>query len=238
MLKISYSPFQLIHLISSLPLSAQLCLVSNVLGVSLCLWGDARGSQRILGFGKLTASSAFVTLALLATPHAELLSYQWALTAALVASWVGDAALIGQSERAFLGGLGAFFLAHLLYAWAALELIAWAPQPSVLGLVVGAGVVGAWVLSLLKPHIPHKLWRPTIAYSGVISVMVGLCAHASLITERPLLLAGALAFWLSDLSVARDRFLNTGFRGRLWGIPLYFIAQLMLALTLYKEARF
>ena len=35
--------------------------------------------------------------------------------AAQVLSWGGDVALLGSSERAFLGGLGSFFCAHLAY---------------------------------------------------------------------------------------------------------------------------
>jgi len=42
-------------------------------------------------------------------------------------------------------------------------------------------------------------------------------------------LAGAVTFYVSDLSVARDRFLAPGFVNRLWGLPLYYGAQLLLA---------
>jgi hypothetical protein len=34
---------------------------------------------------------------------------------------------------------------------------------------------------------------------------------------------------LSDLSVARDRFVAPGFVNRAWGLPTYFAAQLLLA---------
>jgi uncharacterized membrane protein YhhN len=43
------------------------------------------------------------------------------------------------------------------------------------------------------------------------------------------ILIGALAFFLSDLSVARNRFVAPGFVNRLWGLPLYYAAQLLLA---------
>jgi hypothetical protein len=43
------------------------------------------------------------------------------------------------------------------------------------------------------------------------------------------LLAGAVLFALSDVFVARDRFVHSGFANRQWGLPLYFLAQLILA---------
>jgi uncharacterized membrane protein YhhN len=42
---------------------------------------------------------------------------------------------------------------------------------------------------------------------------------------------GALAFTASDVSVARDRFVRHEFVNRAWGLPLYFGAQLLLAVT-------
>ena len=42
---------------------------------------------------------------------------------------------------------------------------------------------------------------------------------------------GALAFYFSDISVARDRFVGAGFGNRLWGLPLYYFAQILFALA-------
>jgi hypothetical protein len=38
-------------------------------------------------------------------------------------------------------------------------------------------------------------------------------------------------FYLSDLAVARERFVSSTFWNRAWGVPLYFGAQLVLAST-------
>ena len=40
---------------------------------------------------------------------------------------------------------------------------------------------------------------------------------------------GAVLFYLSDIMVARDRFVAPGFANRLVGLPLYFGGQLLLA---------
>jgi hypothetical protein len=44
-------------------------------------------------------------------------------------------------------------------------------------------------------------------------------------------MAAAVAFYLSDVSVARDRFVAPGFDNRIWGLPLYYGAQLLFALS-------
>jgi len=69
------------------------------------------------------------------------------------------------------------------------------------------------------------------AYMVVITAMVA-CAIGTVVAHGGLaILVGALAFYLSDLSVARDRFVSPGFDNKLWGWPLYFGAQLVLAAT-------
>ena len=70
---------------------------------------------------------------------------------------------------------------------------------------------------------------PVVAYVIVITAMVAAAVGTALRTEAWLLLVGAAAFYLSDLSVARDRFVASGFGNRLWGLPLYFFAQMLLA---------
>jgi uncharacterized membrane protein YhhN len=42
---------------------------------------------------------------------------------------------------------------------------------------------------------------------------------------------GALAFTASDVAVARDRFVQGEFSNRAWGLPLYYGAQLLIAVT-------
>ena len=47
--------------------------------------------------------------------------------------------------------------------------------------------------------------------------------------QGPSLLVAALFFYVSDLSVAINRFVSPRFIHRLWGLPAYYIAQLMFA---------
>ena len=66
---------------------------------------------------------------------------------------------------------------------------------------------------------------PVASYIVVITVMLALAVG----TRRPFVALGALAFYVSDISVARDRFVWSSFVNRLWGLPLYYAAQLLIA---------
>ena len=58
---------------------------------------------------------------------------------------------------------------------------------------------------------------------------MALAAGAARGGGPPLVLPAAVAFLLSDLSVARDRFVRPGLCNHLWGLPLYYAAQLAFA---------
>jgi uncharacterized membrane protein YhhN len=70
---------------------------------------------------------------------------------------------------------------------------------------------------------------PVLAYIVVISTMVVLAAGAAWGTQQWVILLGAVMFYFSDVSVARDRFVAPGFINGLWGLPLYYGGQLFLA---------
>jgi uncharacterized membrane protein YhhN len=71
---------------------------------------------------------------------------------------------------------------------------------------------------------------PVLAYIVVITVMVILawsCFGVGFVV--PL---AATLFFLSDISVAIDRFRGGGFGNRLWGLPAYYVAQLLFVFSL------
>ena len=79
------------------------------------------------------------------------------------------------------------------------------------------------------PTVPKELKGPVIAYMVVITLMLAAAVQTdSAIADRRIPI-GALAFYLSDLGVARDRFAAPGYINRLIGLPLYFGGQLLLA---------
>jgi uncharacterized membrane protein YhhN len=192
------------------------------------LVAEARGDRRLALICKPLASTGFVVTAVaagaLGTPYGR------AILAALVLSWIGDVLLLSKRSGAFLGGLASFLLGHLAFAVAFVlhgtnRLAALA---ALAVLIVPALVVDRW----LRPHVPAHMKIPVRAYIVVITGMLALAAGTLGAGATPRIIAGALAFYLSDLSVARDRFVREAFVNRLWGLPLYYAAQLLLAVTL------
>jgi len=146
---------------------------------------------------------------------------------ALCLCWVGDVLLIPDDERVFVVGIASFLIGHVAFleaflhrgvapVWGAVALLA---------LVVPA----LWTLRWLRPHLSRGMRAPVIAYVSVISLMVAGAVGTYAASPAIPLLAGALAFSLSDLSVARDRFVASSFVNRAWGLPLYYAAQLLFA---------
>jgi uncharacterized membrane protein YhhN len=176
---------------------------------------------------KLTASTCFVGVAVALGAMGS--TYGQLILGALVLGWMGDALLLSRAPKAFMGGLAAFLLSHVLFATA---FVSGALSVQTIGVaVVVAGVFGAGVLRWLMPHAPKEFKGPVLAYVVVILAMCVAAAGHAFASQRWAVLAGALLFTASDLSVARDRFVAPGFINRLWGWPTYFVAQLVLAWT-------
>ena len=153
-----------------------------------------------------------------------------ALFVGLCLSFVGDVALIFRARAAFLAGLSAFLLGHVGYAAAALIAgvdPAWAAVTALL-LVPFSGLVYAD----LRATLPAGLVKPVVAYMVVITGMVITAVGAVPGSPAGALFAvGAFLFYLSDISVALDRFGGAGFGNRAIGLPLYYVAQLLIATT-------
>ena len=146
---------------------------------------------------------------------------------AAVASAAGDLLLMPDNRATFLAGLSAFLCGHLLYGIAFVSV-----GGSTEAMLIGA--VPAIILAVLStrwllPHLDRQMKLPVLAYIGVIAGML-VCA-AGTWTQPVALLAvtGAWGFALSDLAVARQQFVTTSRVNPLWGTPLYFCAQLLLA---------
>jgi len=177
---------------------------------------------------KPIAAAGFVAAAwangALATPYGT-----WIL-AGLALSWLGDVLLIPKTQpRAFLAGLVAFLLGHVAYT------IAFAVRgldvATVLVALVAVLALGLAALRWLLPHVSARMRGPVLAYVAVISMMLACAAGTVGRAGGAAIFVGAFAFYLSDLAVARQRFVEKSFTNKAWGLPLYFGAQLVLAWT-------
>ena len=71
--------------------------------------------------------------------------------------------------------------------------------------------------------------RAVALYASVISIMLAFAVGTVVARFDPRILAGALLFYLSDLLVARQRFVAPGLVNRVVGLPLYYAGQVLLA---------
>jgi len=195
--------------------------------LTVVLVAEAGGHRRVEWVAKPLASTGFLLAAwsngALATPYGR------GILAGLALSFLGDVLLIPKTRGTFLAGLGAFLLGHVGFAVAFL-LRGASFTIGIAGaalLAIPASVVGRW----LWPHVSREMRGPVLAYIVVISAMVALALGTLAQVGGVMILVGAVMFYLSDLSVARDRFVAPGFANRLWGLPLYYAAQHVLAST-------
>lgn len=198
---------------------ACLAFVLALLVVDRLQWPLARA------FTKLGASTCFVLLAV--ALGAMQSRYGQLVLGALLLGWLGDALLLSSRSAAFMAGLAAFLLSHALYAVAFLG----GPlSPMALGVaLIAALAAGAVVLRWLLPHTPAAFKGPVLAYVVVILAMCTTAAGYAAGTGRWIVLLGALLFAVSDIAVARERFVRSSPVNQLWGWPTYFGAQLLLA---------
>ena len=198
----------------------------SVLALVLCDYHKVRAGRYIF---KPLAAAAFLWLAL--SLDATATTYGSWLLAALVCCMVGDLFLMPDSERTFLAGLTAFLCGHLLFAVAFLQL-----PTNTFGLIITslpAVVLLVAVLRWLAPHVNREMKIPVALYVLVITAML-LCA--GLTAGQPaamVIIGGAWGFAFSDLAVARRQFVQPDSRiNGLWGTPLYFFSQMLLASSL------
>jgi len=159
--------------------------------------------------------------------------YFYLLLIGLIFCLGGDVFLALPRERMFLFGLVSFLLGHVFYAgcfFYLADVSRWTWIGAGIGVVTSGGV-----FFRLKPHL-GSMRIPVIAYIVVITVMlVGawtvLCDAAVEFSGRLLICSGAVSFYISDLFVARDRFLKMEFKNRFFGLPLYYFGQFLLAFS-------
>ena len=184
------------------------------------------GDRTLEIFSKTTASAVFVMLGLDRWSPGDAVG-TW-LIAGLVLCAAGDICLLWN--RSFDLGLFSFLLGHLAYVigfGVALPVRDW-PLLFLVPLVFAGGAASRW----LWPHLGRRR-IPVAAYIVSITAMVWGGLSASWAGALPWTAAtGAILFYLSDLAVARHRFLHESFVNRAIGLPTYYLGQLLLALTI------
>jgi len=145
----------------------------------------------------------------------------------------GDVLLIFPQRKAFLLGLVSFLLGHVLYVVAFFNISQISSPAWIVTLIIVCVSIG--VFFWLKPHL-GSMMVPVILYIVVITSMVigaGSVLFDSTLspTGTKVVFIGALLFYLSDLFVARHRFIKPEFINRMVGLPLYYSGQFLLAFS-------
>lgn len=197
----------------------------TVVFAAALVWTEVRGSSQARVF-KMLASTGFIAIALSVDGMSSV--YGRLVLLALALSWIGDLLLTYASRPAFFGGLVAFLLGHVAYVFAfgVLGIDPWLAGVATIVLIV----VGAGLWRWLRPHVGDMM-GPVVAYVFVITVMVVAAVGALGDGATAIIPVGAVLFYLSDIAVARNQFVAPGIANRLVGLPLYYLAQILLAST-------
>jgi len=176
------------------------------------------------GYVKMAASTGFLATAIGAGAFHS--TYGKAIFAGLIFSWWGDLFLISSVGNFFLLGLVSFLLAHLAFSAAFIlhgVRLYWVLAGLALTTLVSLPIV-CW----LYPHLGGMRY-PVLGYIVVISCMTSLAVGAQGRLANRWLLLGAVLFFVSDIFVARQRFVVSSLWNPLIGLPVYYAAQLLLA---------
>jgi len=200
-------------------------IIMTAVSISFYLYVEKRANRRAKAVLKPFASLGFLILAL----SSGALQSGWGivLLIGLTFCTAGDLFLLSRNRGPFSAGLASFLTGHLCYC-AAIVMRGPAPVPvavAAAALILPALFIWRW----LRPHLAGGMRGPVAAYVVVISAMLALAIGAPGTGVSWRLIPGALAFYLSDIAVARDRFVAPGFGNRVWGLPLYYFGQLLIA---------
>jgi uncharacterized membrane protein YhhN len=211
-----------LHVSSFVPIFSGACAAF----VIALLVADRARSRTGVWVAKPAASASFVACALAA--GAAETAYGKCVLAALVLSFVGDVLLLPEGTGpTFMAGVGAFGLAHVAFAAAfVVRGVAAASIEGAAFVFVPAAV--AFAIAFAR-RVEGPLRPAVVGYACVLSAMTLLAIGTYGAHGGWEIAAGALAFYFSDLSVALDRFVKPSFGYRVWGLPLYYGAQLLFA---------
>lgn len=192
-------------------------------GLAATLFAETRRPMR-KRVPKMVAATAFIAVAL--SVGALDTTFGRIMLVGLALSWFGDLFLTYNGRTPFVAGLASFLAGHVAYV---IAFINRGLDDGVYLLLAAVVVAAIPVMRWLMPTVPKELKAPVIAYIGVISAMVATAGATNMADTDWRIPIGALAFYLSDIFVARDRFASPGLVNRYLGLPLYFGGQLLLA---------
>ncbi len=195
------------------------------------LYYEYREDRRGLLPAKTALSALFVITALV-QPH-PISPYYHFLLIGLLFCLGGDVFLALPQDKMFRLGLVSFLIGHISYIigfFDTAHVSAWTWWGTLM-----VFIISGWIYLWLKPRL-GTMNAPVLAYIVVITVMLSgawsILGDPGLSwTARIMIFSGASCFYISDILVARDRFMKKGPVNRFIGLPLYYIGQFLLAFS-------
>jgi len=191
--------------------------------ILILLWGLLTNH----GFGRryllLAASTTFFLAAFAGGALTTL--YGRLIAIALVFCWLGDFA----GSYYFLLSIVSFLAAHLvLIAAFFLHGVEGRRLYKALAAFV---LISAGIFLWLNPHLTAEFYYPVIAYIAAITLMAS-CAYGVRPSHTAAIIVwGACLFYLSDIFVARARFVSPGVINSIGCYPLYYSACFLFAIS-------
>jgi uncharacterized membrane protein YhhN len=183
-----------------------LFIVAAIISAGLAIAADSR-EPRHASFYLLKPLTTLLILGIALSHPAATAEYQKWVAAALLLSTLGDICLMFKGNGWFMGGLGSFLLAHLLFIAAFVQGLDVIQPPAWAYLVIPCGLALLWIL------LPRAgaLKLPVLVYCSVIVTMVlAACArYAGIGTDSALYaMLGAGVFLISDSALAVRQFVR------------------------------
>jgi len=203
--------------------------------VALCTVVVLCGMLAIAGteFGPPALTMIFkplTTLLLLVVVGRPTSAFASFVDAGIALSLVGDIALLSDGNLAFKVGLGAFLLAHIAYVAGGVTVGVFSPRLLVVAALVMTST--SFLLATIWPGAEGAR-APTVVYGGAITCMV-IASWSTLggkLAWARLAAAGALLFYISDASLALNRFHRPIPHVSLLSMGVYWLGQLGIALA-------
>lgn len=202
-------------------------VVACALAVCVLTAAEFRRNERMRWWAKSAASGCFLALAGVGlASRQEVSAVAVALMVGLGLGAVGDVALLGRGRRWFRVGALAFLLGNVAYVVALARFASparWLDWTSVAPVIVTSVVLR----SMWQAFGRERLL--VAAYSVPLTLLaVGALALATA-GRQPALAGAGLAFYVSDLFVARSRFASTSVPVQAIGRAIYYTAQVIFA---------
>ncbi|XP_058876267.1 lysoplasmalogenase-like protein TMEM86A [Acipenser ruthenus] len=159
-----------------------------------------------------------------------------AVLAGLLLSAAGDVCLIWK--ELFLPGMLFFALAHICYSlsFSSRSSPRSRLSPSLLLLSLSLWVFAGLSLLYFLPHLSVRKDSSVITPAVcVYTFLIAMMANLALVTSRPLTMAGALFFMISDLTLACHTFVAPLPWGRAAVMTTYYLAQALIAVGGVRE---